>query len=624
MSTVQFKVAVQYASRSQHKLFGNHNLFSYPSTMATELEQLEQAITRALQDIDRNITRCNRAVEHGILPALEQYNRGSGKVWDKGGHFWMDFLEKAACVKFTTHDEDVGDEAHTVEDPSMTEKVPLKQDSYETEASMLQSITNNMDSVVELGEREIIKDNDNNNNNQMNYSNLLSELDDESMDVSMDRNTPDANNKDKITPRRRSVTSTPRKDRHASSGKRSKIPQPDYSLEKTPERATDQPAYLKHALESASKKYDHELARAAKRGNFQQSDNEEAGPSSSSKTGFNFKPSFITKSAYASTEAGGGSKSASKATPSSSQPWYMNVDLDDSFDLPSPPKLSSMNWKPGGPSSSARHHTRSKSDTPPTETQSVMRQRINDKEYHIEMSPAKGKQPLSAVTKSSGSYSPFHPKKMDAASTPARTKLFTPKKPSAASRYKLDQFSDDDSDMLSPPQLTTHMIQWDNQQHNTNKPTEAGQNPPSATRERSPERAARKDKERADSPAPADFDYKSGHTPFAKTPLALRMDRERLQQRTENLVGFGSPNKDIFGAAAKSTTAPPSAKYDMLSFNDSGESFQPPDLSPPVTIKFDTSRLQFTPAKDSARRVVQGALREAGGELDSDDSMGSF
>ncbi|KAG5368408.1 hypothetical protein CJU90_0606 [Yarrowia sp. C11] len=105
------------------------------------------------------------------------------------------------------------------------------------------------------------------------------------------------------------------------------------------------------------------------------------------------------------------------------------------------------------------------------------------------------------------------------------------------------------------------------------------------------------------------------------------MDRERLQQRTENLVGFGSPNKDIFGtsAAAKSSTAPPpSAKFDMLSFEDSGESFQPPDLSPPVTIQFDTSRLQFTPAKDSARRVVEGALREAGGELDSDDSMGSF
>lgn len=595
--------------------------------MATELEQLEQAITRALQDIDRNITRCNRAVEHGILPALEQYNRGSGRVWDKGGHFWMDFLEKAACVKFTTHDEDVGDEAHTVEDPSMTEKVPLKQDSYETEASMLTNITDNMDSVVELGQREVNNNHGNGNDkNQTNYSNLLSELDNESMDISADRSTPDANhNKDKITPHRRSVTSTPRKDRHASSGKRSKIPQPDYSLEKTPERGTDQPAYLKHALESASKKYDHELARAAKRGNFQQSDGDEAGPSSAvGKSNFNFKPSFITKSAYASTERG--SKSASKTTPSSSQPWYMNVDLDDSFDLPSPPKLASMDWKPGGPSSSTRHHTRSKSDNPPTETQSVMRQRINDKEYHIEMSPAKGtKQPHSTVTKSSGSYSPFHPKKMGAASTPARTKLFTPLKPSAATRYKLHNFSDDDSDMLSPPQLTTHVIQWDNQQHDTNKTTDGAENPPSATRERSPERSARKDKERAESPAPTDFDYKSGHTPFAKTPLALRMDRERLQQRTENLVGFGSPNKDIFGTAAKSATAGASStKYDMLSFNDSGESFQPPDLSPPVTIKFDTSRLQFTPAKDSARRVVQGALREAGGELDSDDSMGSF
>ncbi|KAG5368407.1 hypothetical protein CJU90_0606 [Yarrowia sp. C11] len=581
--------------------------------MATELEQLEQAITRALQDIDRNITRCNRAVEHGILPALEQYNRGSGRVWDKGGHFWMDFLEKAACVKFTTHDEDVGDEAHTVDDPSMTEKVPLKQDSYETEASMLQSITDMSNSEQ---------------NNPGNYSNVLSELDNESMDVSMDRNTP--TDKDRITPHRRSVTSTPRKDRLASSGKRSKIPQPDYSLEKTPERGTDQPAFLKHALESASKKYDHELARAAKRGNFQQSDNEDAGPSSSAKTAFNFKPSFITKSAYASTEGTAGSKSATKSTPSSAQPWYMNVDLDDSFDLPSPPKLSSMNWKPGGPSSSTRQHTRSKSDVnPPTEAQSVMRQRINDKEYHIEMSPVKTKTSQTTLTKSSGSYSPFHPKKMDAASTPARTKLFTPQKPSAAAtRYKLDQFSDDDSDMLSPPQLTTHVIQWDTQHHNTNKTTtEAAQNPPSATRERSPERSARKDKERIESPAPADFDYKSGHTPFAKTPLALRMDRERLQQRTENLVGFGSPNKDIFGtsAAAKSSTAPPpSAKFDMLSFEDSGESFQPPDLSPPVTIQFDTSRLQFTPAKDSARRVVEGALREAGGELDSDDSMGSF
>ncbi|KAG5360190.1 hypothetical protein CJU89_3249 [Yarrowia sp. B02] len=575
--------------------------------MATELEQLEQAITRALQDIDRNITRCNRAVEHGILPALEQYNRGSGRVWDKGGHFWMDFLEKAACVKFTTHDEDVGDEPHTVDDPSMTEKVPLKHDSYETEGSMLPNITDNMDSVVEVGEREL------NNDNQTNYSNLLSELEDESMNASVDRSTPEART-DKITPHRRSATSTPRVDRYASSGKRSKIPRPEYSPDKTPERPTDQPAMLKHALESASKKYDHELARAAKRGNFQSDSGDDA-----AKTGFNFKPSFITKSAYASTEGGAGSKSATKATPSSLQPWYMNLDLDDSFDLPSPPKLSSMNWKPGGASSS---HTRSKSDHAPTETQSVLRQRINDKEYHIDMSPAKGKPAHSTVTKSSGSYSPFHPKKMDAASTPARTKLLTPQKPSAAARYKLDNFSDDDSDMLSPPQLTTHVIQWDNQQHNTNKTTDAAENPPSATRERSPERSARKDKERAVSPA-ADFDYKSGHTPFSKTPLALRMDRERLQQRTENLVGFGSPNKDIFGTAKKSTAAS-TTKYDMLSFNDSGESFQPPDLSPPVTIKFDTSRLQFTPAKDSARRVVQGALREAGGELDSDDSMGSF
>lgn len=502
--------------------------------MATELEQLEQAITRALQDIDRNITRCNKAVEHGILPALEQYNRGSGKVWDKGGHFWMDFLEKAACVKFTTHDEDVED-AHTVDDPSMTEKVPLKQDSYETEGSMLENLTN-MSSVIEVQK-------EGQNDQQDGNYNLLSELD-SSMEVSLSRGTPEGRP-------RKSATSTPRIDRHASSGK-SKIPHPDYSLDKTPDREP-----LKHALESASKKYDHELARAAKRTNYD----------TEATSKFNFKPSFVTKSAYAPTA------STSKATPASAQPWYMNVDLDDSFDLPSPPKLASMNW----------------------ETRSVMKQRINDKEYHIDVSPAKPK-PQSTLTKSSGAYSPFHPKKMDAASTPA--KLFTPQKPPKSSKYQFDNFSDDDSDMMSPPQLTTHVMQWDAQ-----KVTQ----PPSGTRQRSPEK---KGKGRAESPV--DFDYKSGHTPFAKTPLALRMDREKLQQRTENLLG--SPNKDIFGTQKSAST-----KYDMLSFNDSGESFQPPDLSPPVTIRFDQPRLQFTPAKEGARRVVEGALREAGGE--SDESM---
>lgn len=563
--------------------------------MATELEQLEQAITRALQDIDKNITRCNKAVEYDILPALERYNRGSGRVWDKGGHFWMDFLEKASCVKFTTHEADLEGEGLTVEDPSMTEKVPLKQDSYEVSASEL------LDSHVQDGQQH-----------SHHVSNLLSELDD-SMDVSMGANSMDQT----ATPSRRSTTSTPRFDRHASSG-RSKIPQPehllDYSLDsghKTPNKPA-QPVLLKHALESASRKYDHELSRAAKRNNYKPNeavDDDDILKPSSNKTGFSFKPSFAAKPAHAS----GSTSSKSKPEPAKSdQPWYMNVDLDDSMELPSPPKLSSLsNWKPSAAPATSSNTMEAPA---PTEPRSILRQRINDREYHVQMTPAKKSSPVKK------SYSPFHPKKVDAASTPARKKLFTPQRETTTTRFNYDNFSDDESDMLSPPQLTTHVMQWETQHNQEN----ANVAPPSARRERSPERAARTEREAS----PADFDYKSGHTPFAKTPLARRMDRERLQQRTDNLVNFGSPNKDIFGTAgASSSKSRPTGyskpTYDMLSFDDD-ESFDPPDLSPPVTIKFDNSRLHLTPAKEGARRVVQGALRDAGGELDSDDSMGSF
>ncbi|KAK5700709.1 DASH complex subunit ask1 [Elasticomyces elasticus] len=73
-------------------------------TLTEELEQLDQAITLTLQEIDSNFSKAHRIVTGSILPIVEQYAKHSGEVWE-GSKWWKTFFELSANVSLSGYEE---------------------------------------------------------------------------------------------------------------------------------------------------------------------------------------------------------------------------------------------------------------------------------------------------------------------------------------------------------------------------------------------------------------------------------------------------------------------------------------------------------------------------------------
>lgn len=68
-----------------------------------ELERLEQEITLALQEIDKNLSKANSVINDKIFPILKLYAASSANVWNNV-NFWKYFLEQAANVELTSYE----------------------------------------------------------------------------------------------------------------------------------------------------------------------------------------------------------------------------------------------------------------------------------------------------------------------------------------------------------------------------------------------------------------------------------------------------------------------------------------------------------------------------------------
>lgn len=71
-----------------------------------QLERLEQEITLALQEIDKNLAKSNAIINDKIFPVLRNYGRLLAKVWSNV-NFWKYFMEQAANVELAGYEEPI-------------------------------------------------------------------------------------------------------------------------------------------------------------------------------------------------------------------------------------------------------------------------------------------------------------------------------------------------------------------------------------------------------------------------------------------------------------------------------------------------------------------------------------
>lgn len=71
-----------------------------------ELQQLEQAITSTLQDIDKNLSKSNAILNDKIFPIIRQYSQSTEDVW-KNVNFWKYFFELSANAELTSYQSPV-------------------------------------------------------------------------------------------------------------------------------------------------------------------------------------------------------------------------------------------------------------------------------------------------------------------------------------------------------------------------------------------------------------------------------------------------------------------------------------------------------------------------------------
>ncbi|TKA74638.1 hypothetical protein B0A55_05964 [Friedmanniomyces simplex] len=98
-------------------------------TLTEELEQLDQAITLTLQEIDSNFSKAHRIVTGSILPIVEQYAKHSSDVWE-GSKFWKQFFEASANVSLSGYEEAALEEDETQTDTTATLDTPEGHDGY--------------------------------------------------------------------------------------------------------------------------------------------------------------------------------------------------------------------------------------------------------------------------------------------------------------------------------------------------------------------------------------------------------------------------------------------------------------------------------------------------------------
>ncbi|KAK0932705.1 DASH complex subunit ask1 [Friedmanniomyces endolithicus] len=98
-------------------------------SLTEELEQLDQAITLTLQEIDSNFSKAHRIVTGSILPIVEQYAKHSSDVWE-GSKFWKQFFEASANVSLSGYEEAALEEDVTQTDTTATLDTPEGHDEH--------------------------------------------------------------------------------------------------------------------------------------------------------------------------------------------------------------------------------------------------------------------------------------------------------------------------------------------------------------------------------------------------------------------------------------------------------------------------------------------------------------
>ncbi|KAK1056543.1 DASH complex subunit ask1 [Friedmanniomyces endolithicus] len=98
-------------------------------SLTEELEQLDQAITLTLQEIDSNFSKAHRIVTGSILTIVEQYAKHSSDVWE-GSKFWKQFFEASANVSLSGYEEAALEEDVTQTDTTATLDTPEGHDEH--------------------------------------------------------------------------------------------------------------------------------------------------------------------------------------------------------------------------------------------------------------------------------------------------------------------------------------------------------------------------------------------------------------------------------------------------------------------------------------------------------------
>ncbi|KAF3904808.1 hypothetical protein ABW20_dc0104152 [Dactylellina cionopaga] len=104
-------------------------------SVTEELERLEQSITRAMQEIDRNFSQCHRIITHSILPIVDRYAEHSRDLCENIS-FWKSFFEDSADVAIGTYEQ----EATAMSPEETTYDETTTQEEEQAESTMMRGI----------------------------------------------------------------------------------------------------------------------------------------------------------------------------------------------------------------------------------------------------------------------------------------------------------------------------------------------------------------------------------------------------------------------------------------------------------------------------------------------------
>lgn len=555
---------------------------------AEELDKTEQSITLALQEIDLNFAKAHKIVTSTIVPVIERYGAESRRVW-QGAEFWKRFLEASANVSLSGYEEiaapdgGVDDSQAQGQDHDASAAAHEQQHGgYEPQTMPLQY----EESTVKIEDSTTAGPGD----EQHNY----------------DARTPQGNVLGPLE--------TPGVASSRGAGQASQV-------KKEPGTTTDQPSF----------------------------DDDTGLPDPPSATTRIFMPNSTSRPAGDPSTAGGGTGGGTRNNQGLMLPprTPLTRHADNSYDfnsVASSPFNSKLDILPGGggvggdsryqesPSMNRDHSTLAATTTP-----GVLRHRVLDKNWRVQMTP--GVQHEGSAV--SGSPSKANPSGAGAGAggrtpgrTPARLRGVTPHKDQSAAEAKKQSFASrfDSSplDGLEPPQLQTD-IQF-SPTPKSSLPTTFSTSAGASAATTAPGSAVPKSRFLTPRKTGSAFDTAAAAAP--KTPI------QRFYAFSNELSdsSFGGSNASQSGA--DTTMRTPGAAGTNAGVGANNNSFFDDDdddstsmnfgMSPPVTMNFTvpapsgsgsggsgSGNLQRTPAREAAQNMVQDILKGA----DADNNM---